>query len=183
MTQQEAIRELRKQLKLNQFDFAKKIGRSKQTIDRYEADLPADLALMLALVAHDEGHLDLESVFRRFAGGTDSTGKASQSHEKNPGQTDTNSDIGGESVQRWHALLDLVLQSGYPAFIEAITKNLKAFSLAADLAHKNGVDRNADALDGRVAELIEESRRAQERSTEIDEGDQQTKRGGSKGPA
>lgn len=63
MTQQKALRELRERLSLSRAKFAQMFDLSAQSIERYEAELPEDLAAKFAEVADRKGFADLAEIF------------------------------------------------------------------------------------------------------------------------
>src|SRR6185437_7439344 len=95
MNQRDAIRALRNRLNLNQYDFAKKVGKSKQTIDRYEAGLPKDLTAALAKLADDSGHEDLARAFRDLAASdfSDNRNQYSQNAQRTSTEPPNNASI------------------------------------------------------------------------------------------
>lgn len=63
------IRELwQNRLGTTRDEFAKRVGRSASTLERFDSDPTPDLLRELARVADEEGHHDLALLFRRQAG-------------------------------------------------------------------------------------------------------------------
>jgi transcriptional regulator with XRE-family HTH domain len=61
------LRELRMRLNLSRPQLAKLVRRSQSLLDKYESDIPDELALALAEIASEHGHRDLYFRFREMA--------------------------------------------------------------------------------------------------------------------
>lgn len=62
------LRELRARLRISKAELARKVGKSEPTIEKYEAELPAELARSLGDLANNAGHQDLKHMFDLLSG-------------------------------------------------------------------------------------------------------------------
>jgi transcriptional regulator with XRE-family HTH domain len=64
------LRELRMRLNLSRPQLAKILKRSQSLLDKYESDIPEELALALAAIASEHGHRDLYFRFHEMVNGS-----------------------------------------------------------------------------------------------------------------
>ena len=124
------VKKLRKQPRLNQVDFGRAIGRSLATIQGYEAGkrVPPQVIERMYFIALDAGLSVPASEIRSQA-------ETVQKNSHSPGivvdfqplKKNTDAINLKKKHERWHAMLDEVLNSGSEDATAAVKRNLQVF--------------------------------------------------------
>jgi transcriptional regulator with XRE-family HTH domain len=120
------IKTLRELLGVNQADFARLLGRSWQSVQRYEqgAHPPAPVVEKLRAIAIANGHPDIAGALPGGEQPVPKRATGAPSPKSGPPRP-------GPERDRLHAILDEILDSGQPEAIPGVIQSLKAFAAYA----------------------------------------------------